>query len=185
MTTQEFPKKSLAHLVLELEILERVLDEKDEITDEDVKQWSFVNDVLETKTDKWIAYLDQAEALLRTAEERKKRAEKDRKRKERLLNSLHGYLRHVLLNRPDHKLEGEDGSLVLRRNPPKLETKFSLERFSTEKVLPNFVAEEFPERFLKVVQVKTLDTEKVRAALKMGEAVPHCEMTQEFRVEVK
>lgn len=185
MIIQELQKKSLANLVSELEILERILDEKDQITPEDVKEWSFVNDLLETKTDRWIAYLDQVEAQLRTAEERKKRAEKERKRKETLLNSLHIYLKHVLLSRPDHRLDGDDGSLILRRNPPKLTTDFQPERFQTDKVLPKVMAGEFPDKFTRDVTVKVLDTDKIRAALKIGEAVPHCNMTQELRVEVK
>lgn len=184
-TTAVPQKKSLAQLTIDLELLERKLDEQAEITPDDVKEWSFVSDLLQTKVDQWIAYLDLVESQIHMAEQRKKRAEANLKRKRAVEKSLLTYLRHVLESQPHRKLEGENGEIKLVKNPPKLNPRFEFVKYSTESVLPAFVVDEMPAEFVDIVTVKVLNKDKVRAALKTGGVVPHCEMIQETRVAIK
>lgn len=182
----ESQKKSLAKLVAELEVLEAKLDDQPEITAEDVKQWSFANDLLQTKVDSWAEYLDLVDSQIFMAEQQKKRADQSLKRKKALLKSLHGYLKRVLESRPDHRLEGESGLVMrLMKNPPKLETKFSLESYSTQNIIPEFVVGEMPNEFVDIVKVKVLNKDRVKAELKAGGEVPHCTIIQEMRVDLR
>ena len=184
-TTVTPQKKSLAQLTVDLELLERKLDDQPEITPEDVKQWSFVSDLLQTKVEQWIAYLDLIESQIHMAEQQKKRAEANLKRKRAVQKSLFTYLKHVLESQPHRKLESESGEIKLVKNPPKLRPSFTFDKYSSESVLPAFVVDEIPTEFIDLVTVKVLNKDKVKAALKTGGVVPHCEMIQETRVAIK
>lgn len=185
MTTEQSVKKSLSELTLDLELLERRMDESANISTDQVKEWSFARDLLQTKTDNWIAYLDLAESQIAMAEAQLKRVQAQKKAKESVLKGLHSYLSHVLSNTEGRAIRGTDGEISLVKNPPSLKINLETQRFSSDVILTGEQINLIPEEFVRTMTLKVLDKALLKNALKADFDVPYAELVCSERIKIK
>lgn len=185
MTTESSVKKSLSELTLDLELLERQMDESANINQDQVREWSFARDLLQTKTDNWIAYLDLAESQIAMAEAQLKRAQAQKKAKESVLKGLHSYLSHVLNNTEGRAIRGTDGEISLVKNPPSLKINLETQKFSSDVILTGDQINLIPEEFIRTMTLKVLDKALLKNALKADFDVPYAELVCSERIKIK
>lgn len=185
MIIEPSQKKSLSELTIDLELLERQMDESATISAEQVKEWSFAKDLLQTKTNGWIAYLDMAESQIAMANVQLKRVQAQKKSKEAVLKGLHQYLSHVLSNTEGRAIKGTEGTISLVKNPASLNITFPVVNYSSTAVIPTDCMIPFPERFVQTVVIRTIDKALLKDALKSGLSVPFSELTYSERIKVK
>lgn len=185
MIIEQSQKKSLAELTVDLQLLERQMDESENISAEQVKEWSFAKDLLQTKTNNWIAYLDLAESQIAMADIQLKRVQAQKKSKEAVLKGLHQYLSHVLSNTEGRAIKGTDGTISLVKNPASLNIILPVVNYSSTVVIPVDCTLPFPERFVQTVVLRTIDKALLKEALKSGLSVPFTELTYSERIKVK
>lgn len=185
MTTESLVKKSLSELTLDLELLERQMDESANINQDQVREWSFARDLLQTKTDNWIAYLDLAESQIAMAEAQLKRAQATKKAKETVLKGLHSYLSHVLSNTEGRAIRGTDGEISLVKNPPSLKINLETQKFSSDVILTGEQINLIPEEFIRTMTLKILDKALLKNALKADFDVPYAELVCSERIKIK
>jgi hypothetical protein len=161
------------------------MDESANISTDQVKEWSFARDLLQTKTDNWIAYLDLAESQIAMADAQLKRVQAQKKAKESVLKGLHSYLCYVLSNTEGRAIRGTDGEISLVKNPPSLKINLETQKFSSDVILTGEQINLIPEEFVRTMTLKILDKALLKNALKADLDVPYAELVCSERIKIK
>ena len=168
-----------------LSMIERVIDELDQIDETAIAAHFEAVQAVDQKTDALISFMkrmkmEAAEACAR-ADAWKERA----KRCEAALERCENYAKHLLRQFPDLTFRGKHGKLAIQKNPPALK----LNSISTKPVTLKVILLEdvvvVPERFRIKKECWVLNTDEIKKAIKNGEYVGFADLEQGESLRIK
>lgn len=117
-----------------------------------------------------IRFSQKLDGFVEMAKAEEKRIAERRRAAENRRDSILSYLKRCMEVADITKLTLGTATASLQANPPKVVVHDE---------------ESIPARFVKIVQTTSIDKTGIRDAIKHGEAVPGCELVQEFGLRIR
>lgn len=159
--------KSLASMMSALQILEKEIDNSDEITTEQCEAHFGSIQEIDVKVDRLLAFMDLCKQNAATYSERAESLQNASKSWERKYESLSKYAMWLIERFPEVEWRGTDRSIVKKTNPPSLSCDLK-KRFSSENVIPDNLVFSVPEKYRDCKVVWILKTDLIKEELKAG-----------------
>lgn len=174
---------SLASMMSTLKILEREIDESEEISLEQCETHFNQIQSIDEKVDRLLAYIDIAKmnaAMYAEREEELKKASEswDKKRK-----SLEKYALFLASHYPDIEWRGTDRTFRKKLNQPSLNVPLK-KSVSISSAIPEELVGNVPQKYLELVTVWKLKTDLLKEDLKAGEKFDWADLVQTEKLEI-
>ncbi len=153
------PKPTMKDLIGALDLLQKTIDDADEITPEMIKDHFDSVAAVDQKTDALISVMERLEMEAAAASTKADAYKQKAKTLENNLERVKGYVKWLLQTYPDLALRGTKGKLGLQKSADKLIYSTPKDRFSSDSVVPDLYLDLIPDKFrtLKTVWVYNRD----------------------------
>ncbi|MFN7341532.1 MAG: siphovirus Gp157 family protein [Opitutia bacterium] len=129
------------------------------------------------KSDRFGDYVAHRETMADLLRKEEKRLAERRRRFEAEVSRLKGYALICMQRMDRPKLVGARHTIEVRKNPPAVQVAAPDEFLYDDSALAR--------GFVVIEEHRTIDKKKIAEALKLGEVVPGCELTQGVRVDIR
>jgi hypothetical protein len=182
-TTDGTEKKSLATLMASLALLERQIDDSEEITLEQCQQHFEQLREVDQKVDRLLGYMDLCKRNAALYSERSFEIKQEGQRWERRLENLEKYALWLCESFPDVEWRGTDRTFSKKLNPPSLEETIS-KKLSIARQLPEEYLADVPEKYREARTIWILKGDELKADLKKGLELPFAKLERKKKLAV-
>lgn len=181
--SEQKKNESLNDLLVSLTVLERQIDEAEEITQEMCEAHFGQLKQVDEKVDRLLAYIDIAKRNSALYEERAAELKEQAKRWDKRIEGLEKYALYLVDRFPDVSWRGTDRSFSKKLNPPSLVAPFRAS-YSSKNIIPDELVNMIPEKYRKLVSLFVLDTDLVKNDLKAGEALDFAKLERKEGLKI-
>ena len=176
--------KSLAELMSQLQVLERQIDESEEITiDQCESHFAQIKDV-DQKVDRLLSYMDLCKSNSALYSERSEDLQKRAEYWDRRLASLQNYALWLTNTYPEIEWRGTDRTFAKKLNPPSLNCQLK-KGFSTNNYIPDELIFSVPEKYRECKMVWILKSDLVKDELKAGKTLNFAKLERKEALQIK
>lgn len=162
--------KSLAALMSALQILEKQIDDSDEITPEQCDaHFSSIKEI-DLKVDRLLSFMDLCKQNAATYSERAESLKRASESWERKYKSLCQYALWLTERYPEVEWRGSDRTFKKKLNPPSLNCQLQ-KKYSTSNYIPDELVFSVPEKYRECKVVWLLKSDLVKDDLKAGKSL--------------
>jgi hypothetical protein len=176
--------KSLAAMMSALQILERQIDDSEEITPEQCEEhFSSIKEV-DTKVDRLLSFMDLCKQNAATYSERAESLQIASKSWERKYDALQRYAMWLTDRYPEVEWRGTDRTFSKKLNPPSLNCQLK-KSYSSNNVIPDELIFSVPEKYREPKFLWILKTDLVKDDLKAGKNLNFARLDRKEALSIK
>lgn len=176
--------KSLASMMSALQILEKEIDNSEEITPEQCEAHFGSIKEIDQKVDRLLAFMDLCKQNAATYSERAESLKHASESWERKYNSLQKYAMWLTERYPDIEWRGSDRTFTKKLNPPSLNCQMK-KSYSTSNMIPDELIFSVPEKYRECKVIWILKTDLVKDELKAGNYLNFAKLDQKESLAIK
>jgi hypothetical protein len=178
-------KQSLPNLLSSLALLERQIDESDEITREQCEEHFSQLKKVDEKVDRLLGFIDVCKRNAALYSERSEMMFNESKRWEKRIKSLEGYAFWLAESFPDIEWRGTDRTFYTKLSPqPKIVENIS-RKFSANRHLGEEHLADVPQKYREQKTIWILKTDVIKDDLKNGEELTFATLEREKKLFTK
>lgn len=176
--------KSLASMMAALQILEKEIDNSDEITPEQCEvHFGQIKDI-DAKVDRLLAFMDLCKQNAATYSERSEQLKATSQSWERKQASLERYAMWLIERYPEVEWRGSDRTFAKKLNPPSLVCQMK-RSFTTANMIPDELIFSIPEKYRECKVVWLLKSDLVKDDLKAGKQLNFAKLDRKEALAIK
>lgn len=176
--------KSLAEMMSQLQLLEKQIDDSEEISvDQCESHFSQIKDI-DAKVDRLLGYMDLCKSNSALYSERSEQLAKQASFWDRRLESLQNYALWLTKSYPEVEWRGTDRTFFRKLNPVKLDCELR-KSFSTSNYIPDNLVFSVPEKYRECKMVWVLKADLVKDDLKSGKTFNFARLKQDEKLGLK
>ena len=176
--------KSLASMMSALQILEKEIDNSEEITPEQCEAHFGSIKEIDVKVDRLLAFMDLCKQNAATYSERAESLQNASKSWERKYDALSKYALWLTERFPEIEWRGTDRTFAKKLNPPSLNCQMR-KRFSSENVIPDELIFSVPEKYRECKMLWLLKSDFVKDDLKAGKNLNFAKLDRKEALSIK
>lgn len=184
MTDATTENKSLANMMSALQVLEKEIDNADEITPEQCEAHFGQIKEIDSKVDRLLAYMDICKSNAALYSERADSLKKAAESWDRKYESLSKYALWLTERYPEVEWRGTDRTFAKKLNPPSLNCQLK-KSFSTANMIPDELIFSVPEKYRECKIVWILKTDLVKDELKAGKTLNFAKLERKEELGIK
>lgn len=176
--------KSLAAMMSALQILEKQIDDSEEITPEQCDaHFSSIKEI-DVKVDRLLAFMDLCKQNAATYSERAESLKKASESWERKYDGLCKYALWLTERYPEVEWRGSDRTFAKKLNPPSLNCQLK-KSYSTSNLIPDELVFSVPEKYRECKVIWLLKSDVVKDELKAGKSLNFARLDRKEALAVK
>lgn len=176
--------KSLAAMMSALQILEKQIDNSDEITPEQCDaHFSSIKEI-DLKVDRLLSFMDLCKQNAATYSERAESLRRASESWERKYESLCKYAMWLMERYPEVEWRGSDRTFTKKLNPPSLNCQMK-KSFSTNNLIPDELIFSVPEKYRECKVIWLLKSDLVKEDLKAGKSLDFARLDRKEALAIK
>ena len=176
--------KSLASMLAALKILEKEIDNADEISLEQCEVHFGAIKEVDQKVDRLLAFIDLCKQNAATYAERAEDLKRASESWEKKLQSLEKYATFLIDKYPEVQWRGSDRVIGKKLNPPSLNCQMR-KSFSTSNLIPDELIFSVPEKYRECKVIWLLKTDAVKDDLKAGKPINFARLERREALTIK
>ena len=176
--------KSLAAMMSALQILEKEIDNSEEITPEQCDaHFSSIKEI-DVKVDRLLAFMDLCKQNAATYAERAESLKHASESWERKFDALSKYAMWLTERYPEVEWRGTDRTFAKKLNPPSLNCQMK-KSFSTSNLIPDELIFSVPEKYRECKVIWILKSDLVKEDLKAGKSLNFARLDRKEALSIK
>lgn len=176
--------ESLNDLLAHLSLLEKNIDNAEEISIAQCEEHFAHLKKVDEKVDRILGYMDMCKQNAAQYSERAEELENKAKSWEKRLSSLQDYCLYLVKQYPEVEWRGTDRQITKKLNPPSLVCSMR-GSFSSSNVIPPEMVEMIPDVYLDKKEIYVLKANEVKDALKAGELLDFATLDRKESLQIK
>lgn len=176
--------KSLAAMMSALQILEKQIDDSEEITPEQCEAHFGSIKEIDQKVDRLLAFMDLCKQNAATYSERAEALANKAKSWEKKYEGLQKYAMWLVDKFPEVEWRGSDRTFAKKLNPPSLNCQLK-KSYSTSNLIPDELIFSIPEKYRECKVIWLLKSDLVKDDLKAGKDLNFARLERREALAVK
>ncbi len=177
-------KNSLASLMSTLQIMEREIDNAEEITLEQCEEHFSQLKAVDEKVDRLLNFMDICKRNSAAYSERANELQRASESWDKKYESLQKYAMWLIERYPDIEWRGTDRTFAKKLNPPSLNCQLK-KSFTTSNYIPDDLVFSVPEKYRDCKMVWILKADLVKDDLKAGKELNFAKLDRKEALQVK